>query len=423
VTSIVPAGTGFTLTVTVDSVAIIADTTVTLTIVDAADASSVTATLILDVAPFSTLAVIPTVQTLAAASITPGLTTAVYTILGGSGVAGNFIAFSDNPGLVSITSIAGSPPVLTVTVDVLPLVDTTVTFTIFDSDGSSVTAQLIIDIAPLATLAVIPAAQTIDLTGVAPVVPVPVVFTIIGGSGGYTAFSGNPGLVSITSVAGNTLTVSVDAVPSTDTTVDITIFDSVGSSVTASVVLDVGSDTPLAVSPTTIAITAFDNPETVANPADNVTFIITGGTGPYNMFSNNDALILSQPGLGGNTFSIEPDGVAVSTTVTLTVEDALGDTVTASVTLLPPVSVLGLNPATISLFFPDTVTFYILGGFGPYDLFTSDGTCTIPFPLPPLPATATSFTLLFPGPCLGASVTITIQDNLGDTATSTITVN
>lgn len=368
--------------------------------------------------------IIPATQT-----IDPNVTlSADYTVTGGTGT---YTAYSANPTLVTVPATFPGPT-LTATVASVPTTDTTVTITVYDSVGASKTATLILDVSS-EPLKVIPPAQTISNPVLLPT-PSSRTYTVTGGTGSYTAYSGNPGLVTVTAgTFTGTLTATVVAVPSSDTTVTITIYDTAGSSVSASLVLDVGSPSPLLLTPSTVTVTGFSNPETPANPADNVTFTITGGTGPFSMYSNNNAIIASQGGLGAgiSAFFVDPDSVATSTAVTITVEDSLGATDTSTVTVTPPVSSFSLNPSTIGVLEGDSVTVYIYGGTGPYETFTTDiGSCVpapdVPGPHnhPGLPDTQTSFVVgPIPFGCGGQTHTITLVDNIGRIATFRITIN
>lgn len=111
---------------------------------------------------------------------------------------------------------------------------------------------------------------------------------------------------------------------------------SAGASAFAAVTMGKGSDcAPPAVAPTSVSTSGFANPD--ANDADNVTFTITGGTEPYKVYSDNDAVIAAPGviGIGVGQFTVDPDIVLSSTDVTLTVVDAYGLSAKAVVTVTP----------------------------------------------------------------------------------------
>ena len=380
------------------------DTTVTISIYDSLG-NSVKASLILDLSPLGPLAVIPTSQTI---SNPAGGETADFQVIGGSG---GYIAFSSNPAAASV-AVAGS--VVTATVGIPPTTDTTVTITIYDSAGSNKTATLILDLSPLIPLAVIPSAQTISN----PAAGNARNFTVIGGTGGYTAFSDNP-IAADVAVAGSVVTATVGTPPTTDTTVKITIYDSAGSNVAASLILDISPVGAISVIPESVTVTGFTNVD--ANAADDVTFYISGGTGPYSMYSDNNAVIASQgslgPGIGD--FTIDPQAVSVSTTVKLTVTDSVGATDTVSVTVNPASSSMAINPSTITVVHPTTITYNIIGGLPGFTVYSSDlGVVTVGGN--PAAVAGTSFvaTTVAPG-----TAKIYVVDSDGKTVNADVTVN
>ena len=176
--------------------------------------------------------------------------------------------------------------------------------------------------------------------------------------------------------------------PAADTTVTITVYDSLGASDTASLVLDLTPALPLNVTPASITLTGFTNPDGTND--DNVIFFITGGIPDYRMFSSNNALIASIGPLGAGViqFTIDPEAVGANQTVTLTIEDSVGVTKTVTVNLTPTSSSMAVNPATIAVLRGSTVPVYILGGSFPYTLHTTSATCA---PVPASPYLGTSF--------------------------------
>lgn len=343
-----------------------------------------------------------------------------FTVSGGTGP---YTATSDNP---RVTVTAGTfASTLTATVVSMPPADETVTLTVYDSavPVASKTATLNLDVGALTPLTVLPTTQFISKpTTLSPAV----LFTITGGTGPYTATSSNPGLVSVSLAALGTspLTATVVGTVSADTDITITVFDAVAASKTVTLKLDVPplSGADVLVSPASITLTGINEPP--ATSADNVTFTISGGTGPYSMFSDNNVIIASQGALGAGvtTFTIDPTAVIASTTVTLTVTDFLGVSKTASVIVKPSPATLALSPASITVPVSTAVNLYILNGAsGAFDLYSSDTTC-VTAPLSPLAALTTSFTIntTASGTC-ASTITIVSQAN-GQVATSTITV-
>jgi hypothetical protein len=395
---------GSTLTATVASVPT-TDTTVTITIYDSVGAN-VSASLVLDVPPTLPLAVIPTTQT--KSNPTAGQT-AEYKVLGG---AGGYSAYSSSPSLVSVPVVVPATNIVTATLQagVSSLTaDTTVTITIYDSVGANVSASLVLDVPPTLPLAVIPTTQTIS----SPAVSNSRTYTIIGGTGSYSAFSDNPGLATVL-VAGSTLTAIVAGVPTTDTTVTITIYDSVGANVSASLILDVVPTIALTVTPASITVTG------TSDATDSVTFYISGGSGTYPTVVSSNTAVVPNPVIA-NPFTINPAVVATSTAVTLTVADSLGATGTATVTVTPATSTIALNPSSITVDpTVGTITFNIIGGVSTFDVFTSDiAVVTVGGGVKIDNLAVNTFDAQVVG---SGSATITVVDSDAKTVTATVTV-
>jgi hypothetical protein len=107
----------------------------------------------------------------------------------------------------------------------------------------------------------------------------------------------------------------------------------------ASTEFSIGKYSPCtpSVLPAEIAIVGISNPETPADNSDDVTFHITGGSGPYTVYSDNTSVIPAPGKLsdGVSEFTIDPYSVFSSTKVKLSVLDSSGASATASVTVNP----------------------------------------------------------------------------------------
>jgi len=279
--------------------------------------------------------------------------------------------------------------------------------------GTTTTATITITAQTPQPLVVIPSTQTISNPAPTDTAD----YKVLGGTGGYTAFSGSPSLVSVT-VGGadnNIVTATLQAGVSTlttDTTVTITIYDSVGSNITASLVLDIVPTLPLSVTPESVSVTGL-----ASTTDDNVTFFISGGSGTYTGVSNNTAVV-PNPTIVGNNFTIDPQVVSASTPVTLTVVDSLGATDTATVTVTPATSSMAINPSTITVDVGTVIAFNIIGGLPNYSVYTSDMT-VLALASNPEPVSGTSFTATASA---DGSATITVVDSDGQTVTATVTV-
>ena len=297
--------------------------------------------------------------------------------------------------------------------------ETPVILTVRDSVGTITTVTVTVKPVPLD---VIPDTQTITN----PVDNETVVYTISGGTAPYTAFSDNPGLVTVGVVDNNKLTATVESVPTEDATVTITIYDAAGSSITASLILDVPPLLPLAVTPQTATVFGIANPDN--DTSDDVTFFISGGIPDYFVTSNTPGVIAHPDvGAGITSFTVDPDAVTMETPVILTVRDSVGTITTVTVTVKPvPLdislsvsNVIGLGNPDIDT--ADDITFTVTGGEGPY-IVTSDNPALTPdgtwsFGAVPQPAT-------FDPNNVGQTtiVTLTVVDNVGNSASATLTI-
>jgi hypothetical protein len=354
---------GNTVTITVASVPSI-DTTVTITIFDSLG-DSVAASLILDVAPILPLAVIPTTQTISNPTVG---NTAQYQVTGGTG---GYTAFSNNPALATAT-VAGN--VVTATVQSVPSTDTTVTFTIYDSAASTISATLTLDVAPAQPLTVLPNARTISgETGGART------FTIFGGVPGYTVTSSNPSIAFDSgsgdgdwSVAnsGGSITVNVPAnIPASSVT--LTVRDQAGTSTTATLTITTGPT--LTVQPGSQIING-----TTGGVA---TYTIFGGVPGYTVASSNPAIAFdSAPGDGnwtvgasGGTFAVTVPALSPSGAITLSVRDSAGTTQNATLTIAAPTTTLSITPTTFTigttLGGTVDIQYFASGGAAPYQVF------------------------------------------------------
>jgi len=295
---------GSTLTATVQAVPL-SDTTITITVYDAFG-NSATATLNLKIAAVGPLGVIPETQTLANPSVGD---TAVYTIVGG---VAPYTAYVDRPDLVSV-GVTG--PDLTATLIGIPTENTTVEITIYDSAGSSVTANLVLLVE--STITVIPSqVSVVGLRNPDRDTSDDVLFTIMGGTAPYEVISDHQSLIPNQTVAGNTFTVDPDSV-ATATTVLLTVVDAFGNSTTVTVIVN---PTDFFIMPTNVTI----------NTGDSVTFTIYGGNPPFDIFVDKPSSVQITYS-GGSSFTAK--GLSADT-VTITVLDTVDwRTTTATLTI------------------------------------------------------------------------------------------
>ncbi|MBI5101026.1 MAG: Ig-like domain-containing protein [Nitrospirae bacterium] len=272
-------------------------------------------------------------------------------------------------------------------------------------------------------LSVIPASQTIAN----PVVGNTARYTILGGTAPYSVFSDSPAVVQAT-IAGSVLTAMVAGVPTADQTVTLSVYDSLGAKVDVKLVLQIVQVAQLTVTPNPpTPVMGIPNPD--GNAADDLTFSISGGTGPYTITSSNPGVIAS-PGLlgaGVTQFTVDPNSVNVSTQVTLFVSDSVGATVSVPVTVNPLVlgitldkfNVIGMPVSANGA--ANLVTATVMGGTGPYIVTSNNPALT---PSGTWTSGAAPFSFSFFANNVGAvtTVTLTVFDNAGANATATLQI-
>ncbi|MEW6586586.1 MAG: Ig-like domain-containing protein [Nitrospirota bacterium] len=133
----------------------------------------------------------------------------------------------------------------------------------------------------------------------------------------------------------------------------------------------------LSMLPPVASVSPLTNPD--SSSGDNVTFTISGGTPPYTVTSSNTTLIPSPGTLTGNTFSVDPDAVCATASVTLTVRDSLMATDTATLTLTPPVLSFFASPVNRTICENDSLCsaaretlFLTLTGVAPFQIVSSN---------------------------------------------------
>jgi hypothetical protein len=331
--------------------------------------------------------------------------------------------FAPNPALVTnsggtfkVSVPAGTPK-------------TDIVYTVRDSAGSTTTGTLNITAGSSQALTIIPGSASV--VGAAPADTV--TFTVSGGTAPYVITSTDPssaydsalgdGIWNV-AASGGTFTVTV---PANATTEDVTlnVFDSIGGNTSATLsIISGGAASEITINPASVSVTGIAG-QSDGNATDNVTFTITGGTGPYSMFSSNNAIVASQGSLGSgiNTFTVDPDAVSTSTGVTLTVVDSLGATKSATITVTPATSSMAINPSTLATTVGTAnIQFHIIGGVAPYDIYSSDTAVLslVGGPNVIYDTNATTFTANAVG--IGNAI-ITIVDNDGKTVTASVNTN
>ena len=378
-------------------------TTVTITIQDSAGASAQVSVMVLPelVTPPPALVVLP-----ASLDAYSGIATQL-TISGG---VAPFRAFSSNAAVLPVT--------LAVTGNVVPLLaatvgaDTVVMVTVQDAVGQTQVVNVTVHanpVAPPPALIVLPSRMDV-FSGIA------TQLSVSGGVAPYRAFSSNPGVISVVqAVTGNVIPIiaaSVDA----DTSVDITIQDAVGQIVAVPVTVHPKLVTPppaLSLLPASLDV--------FSGVASQLT--IVGGVAPYRAFSSNTAVLPVTQAVSGSTVTLLAAPVAADTRVNITIQDAVGQTVVAVVTIHPqtvsPPPALVVLPSTVDVFPGIATALTISGGVAPYRAFSSN-TAVLPVPTN---VSGTVVTLLATAVAADTRVVVTIQDAVGQTAVVNVTVH
>jgi hypothetical protein len=419
--SVAVAGSTFTINPNVVG----ENTAVTITVIDTV--TGLTDTAVVTVTPAtSTMALNPSTI-----SVSPGTNNMIFNIIGG---VSSFTVYSSNTSVVTLdgATIGGPNTVAGNSFTADAVGAGTSTITVVDSDGNTKTATVTVTASGGAgTILVLPGSVTV--IGAAPADTV--TFTVSGGTPPYVVTSTDPSSAcnSITSadndcvdatdtgiwsvlLSGGTFPVTVPVNAATGN-ITLNIFDSLGNTGNATLAIIQGATpTGMTLNPASISVTG------LSGSGDNVTFTITGGTSPYTAFSSNTAIapVVTPPGLG-NTFTVGPEVVFGSTGVTLTAVDSLGLTKTATITVTPVSSSLGVNPSTIATVVGQTIQFQIIGGVSTYDVYTSDDTIVTVgggAKINNLAGTAFNAQAIAAG-----QATITIVDSDGKTITATVTIN
>jgi hypothetical protein len=238
-----------------------------------------------------------------------------------------------------------------------------VSIKITDANGSVSYATLIVsaDLALTPTTLTIPVNQTHT-------------FTVTGGQPPYT--------YSVPS-GGGTFSAGVYTAPSSAGSATIEVTDSIGAFVTSNI---------------TIVPTLQITPASVTMTVDATqTFGATGGLAPY---------VYTITSGGGSFSGTTYTAAGTPETVTVQVADSLGETSSATVTI---VASLVISPSTATIALGDTKTFSATGGMSPYTYSVLSG--------------GGSFSSAVYTPASAGTVVVKVTDSLGDTSDATITVN
>lgn len=114
----------------------------------------------------------------------------------------------------------------------------------------------------------------------------------------------------------------------------------VPSAAPVTVTVSGGAPTAMSITPSSVAVTGVNNPAPGdcppdADPSDDATFLISGGTPPYSVFSSSNLTVvpLCAATISGNTLTVDPDNVGALATAIITVTDSSATTQTATATV------------------------------------------------------------------------------------------
>jgi hypothetical protein len=348
--------------------------------------------------------------------------TVTFTIIGGKP---GYIINSSNPSILpSPATVPSSGGMFNITIPPGTAAQT-ITYTVIDQASASITITVTVT-APAggaANLLIVPGSVTVVSLASAQSVD----FTISGGTPSYITTSTDPANAYDSSPGdgifnGSPITVNIPA-NATGGDVTLNVFDSVGGTTSAKLTI-VGLPAPptpgtLKVNPSTVSVTG------ESGTADQVTFTVTGGSGTYtSVVSTNTAVIPLPTWVDATHFRIDPNPVATSTPVTLTVIDNAGTPATATVTVTPASSSLAINPSSISVTNGTTITFNIIGGLPNFTVYSSDTSILTIGSGCGNPGGPCVFSGTFnANAVLAGTATITVVDSDGNTKTATVTIN
>lgn len=332
-----------------------------------------------------------------ARTFTIGGGTAPYTVTSGNTLVAYATLLAADGTSMSVTGIAGGSTQVNV----------------LDSKGALVSISV-----------TVPAATVVPLYTTAPsavtlAVGASTNYTIGGGTGPYTVVSDKVSVATANWGGGSFSVTGISA-----GSANAVITDAVGAKLTVAVTVSPTTSIPLVVTPST----------TTASVGDVLKFSVSGGSPTYSVAVNNLSVATAAPTsaiASGGTFAVTLLKVG-STTVAVT--DALGQTVTLTLTVNAATATLRLSPSAMEVGEDNsaTIALSIYGGTAPYHAFTSDlGLSAVTITGTTLNvAVGTNGTRCITPVTSGGvyiisgsyNVTLTVVDSLGSSAISVLTI-
>jgi hypothetical protein len=335
-----------------------------------------------------------------------GLTIAInssptFTIGGGTPGSAGYTVTSSNTAVATGT-ISGSTTLI-----ITGISAGNATLVVRDSVGATVNVPVIVAGSSVALFTSAPSPVTVPLNTTS-------TFSVGGGTGvGYTAVSSNPGVATASlsgTVSGSNLLVHGVSPGSAI----ILITDSGGHTVSLTVNVPNVSSSPLFTTAPSAGVTL-----QVGSP---ITYIVSGGTSPYFVTSDNTTVANVSPATATSTYTITPVTVG---TANVQIRDAANAVLTVPVTVIPATStavpLTSTAPSTVTIAAGTTQTYTVSGGTGTYTItntnpFDVGATITGAGPTPGGTLTLSGLIVGSPGS------TITIRDAAGTPLVITVNV-
>lgn len=234
--------------------------------------------------------------------------------------------------------------------------------------------------------------------------------TVDSGVAPFQVFSSNSFVLPVVqAVTGKTITLTPINV-ATDTIVTLTVRDAAAQSTTVSVTVKPPVIPALVVNPTSLSVYS------------GIPSILTieRGVGPFQVFSSDSLVLPVVQSVSGTSVFLVASNVTSDKTVTITVRDAAGQSVTVPVTVKPvPIpGALVVTPTVLNVYSGTPSRITINSGVGPFQVFTSDAVV-----LPVVQAVSgAAITLTASTVSVDTTVTLTVRDSAAQTVTVLVTV-
>ena len=234
--------------------------------------------------------------------------------------------------------------------------------------------------------------------------------TISSGVGPFQAFSSNSFVLPVAQAVPDK-TISLNPVNVTaDTVVTITIRDAASQSTTVAVTVKPPVIPALVINPTTLIV--YSGIPSVLT--------VERGVGPFQVFTSDSLVLPVLQAVTGTSVFLVASTVSADRTVTITLRDAAGQTVTVPVTVKPaPIaSALVVTPTSLNIYSGASSRIVINSGVGPFQVFSTDAAV-----LPVTQAVSgNAITLNAATVSVDTIVTLTVRDAAAQTATIAVTV-